>query len=265
LQIVLSIQLIEKEITMTKLLSIGTNPKTEKSDKRGQFLTAIQYLVPSEKLCPFAKLAGCMKPCLFHTGNPIFMPVKLLGRQRRTELYQNDRPAYKQQLTRELEAFVRLCDRLGLLPACRLNGTSDVVWEKVFPELFDRFPQVAFYDYTKIAKRVGVDWKLPSNYNLTLSYYRAIRTECFDYLERGGRVAIVFGGYGRSRQLPSAYCGYGVEDGDTHDLTFIRTPGEWIGLRAKGNAMKSNQSGMVVRPVAEERHAELLELRGVQW
>ena len=252
---------------MPELLSVGTNPKTDKSDKRGEFLTAIQYLTPSDKLCPFAAVAGCNLPgvCLFHTGNPVYKKGKEKARQQRTELYQNDRPEYKRQLVKELSAFVRRCERLNLLPACRLNGTSDVVWEKVFPEIFSMFPMVQFYDYTKIAKRVGVDWNLPSNYNLTLSYYRAIRTECFDYLERGGRVAIVFGGYGRSRQLPSAYCGYGVEDGDTHDLTFIRNTGEWIGLRAKGNVMKSNQSGMVVRPVAEERHNELMSMRANQW
>jgi hypothetical protein len=241
------------------LLSIGDNPKTEKSDKRGEYLTAIQYMVPSEKLCPFAQIAGCARPgvCLFHTGNPVFMASKMIGRKKRTDLYLNDRPAYKLMLVKELRSFVRRCERNNLLPACRLNGTSDIVWEKIFPELFDMFPEVTFYDYTKIAKRVSADWKLPSNYNLTLSYYRAIRSECIDYLERGGRVAIVFGGYGRNRQLPSAYCGFGVEDGDTHDLTFIRSRGEWIGLRAKGNAMKHSQSGMVVRPVAEMRHAEM--------
>jgi hypothetical protein len=41
----------------------------------------------------------------------------------------------------------------GRRPAVRLNGTSDDPWERVCPELFTRFPQVQFYDYTKDPRR----------------------------------------------------------------------------------------------------------------
>ena len=41
----------------------------------------------------------------------------------------------------------------GFKPAVRLNGTSDISWERF--KIFEMFPGVQFYDYTKIYKRAS--------------------------------------------------------------------------------------------------------------
>jgi hypothetical protein len=78
----------------------------------------------------------------------------------------------------------------------RLNGTSDLS-----PELFvdpdtglnvlQLFPNVQFYDYTKVYKRIALMEKYP-NYDLTFSYDGYNDEECKKFLENGGKVAVVF-------------------------------------------------------------------------
>ena len=63
----------KKENTM-KLLSIGSNAKTIKSDKGGEYLTAIMYMAPADtvegiNVCPTAELAGCKNACLYILEN----------------------------------------------------------------------------------------------------------------------------------------------------------------------------------------------------
>ncbi len=42
----------------------------------------------------------------------------------------------------------------NLSPAVRLNDTSDLSWERLHPDLFTEFPNIQFYDYTKLYKRM---------------------------------------------------------------------------------------------------------------
>ena len=57
---------------------------------------------------------------------------------------------FKAMLIREIGILENRARKQGLIPGVRLNGSSDVVWERSFPEVFKRFPGVTFYDYTKI-------------------------------------------------------------------------------------------------------------------
>ncbi len=60
------------------------------------------------------------------------------------------------QLVHDIHKFIRACDRKEKKPAIRLNGTSDIQWEKIDIEgqnIFEMFPQIQFYDYTKIPTR----------------------------------------------------------------------------------------------------------------
>lgn len=230
------------------LLSSGNNPKTIKSDKGGVYLTAILNLSPgAANICPWAT-AECIAACLHTAGNPAYLAGKLRARLARTELFLNDRPAFLERLKKELSKHVRKAERLGVIPAVRLNGTSDLQWEVLAPELFADFPNVAFYDYTKGAHRLTADWRarrMPANYDLTLSFSGHNWAKCETALNEGGRVAAVMSIKPR-QELPQFYKGFPVVDGDLTDLTFTRPAGSILGLRAKGKA-RTIDSPFVIR------------------
>jgi hypothetical protein len=231
------------------LLSSGNNPKTLKSDKGGVYLTAILNLFPgSAKICPWAT-AGCVSACLHTAGNPVYQKGKDRARQARTELFLNDRGQFIRRLLADIAKHCRKSQKLGVLPCVRLNGTSDIVWESIAAEIFASFPDCQFYDYTKAGHRLTADWrarKLPTNYDLTLSFSGQNWAKCETALNDGGRVAAVFGGIGRKSEMPLFYKGFPVVDGDESDLTFSRPAGAILGLRAKGQA-KTDNSGFVIR------------------
>ena len=229
-----------------KLLSMGyTNPKLKKSDAAGLgYMSAIQYLKPFTSsglinLCPMAS-AGCAAACLNTAGRGRTNSVQE-ARQRRTEMYVRNSDSYKIQLTSEVERFVKKCKKNGQKPAIRLNGTSDIMWEKVFPALIETYRDVQWYDYTKITRRMlkFCASLLPSNYHLTFSRSEDNDEDCVRVLRAGGNVAVVF-----KKELPRIWKRFKVHNGDTTDLRFLDEKGV-IGLYAKGKA-KTDESGFVV-------------------
>jgi hypothetical protein len=118
------------------------------------------------EVCPW-RTAGCSAVCngLFSGGNN--MPNTRRAMIDRAQYYFGDRPAFLAQLARELAAFYRDSARKGYRPAVRLNVSSDIVWERVAPEVFAEFPGIQFYDYTKAAVRHRPE--LPANYTLSHS------------------------------------------------------------------------------------------------
>jgi hypothetical protein len=115
--------------------------------------------------------------------------------------------------------------------AIRLNGTSDLPWEKIRAtharNLMEQFPSVQFYDYTKIPGRTT-----PDNYHLTFSEDEHNLDQCLAWLARGGNVASIFDG-----PMPSHHLGYPVVDGDAHDLRFLDPTPSVIGLKLKRTRM----------------------------
>jgi hypothetical protein len=106
--------------------------------------------------------------------------------------------------------------------------------------LFERFPDVAFVDYTKIVSRFAR--KLPANYHLTLSRSETNEGECLEALERGINVAVVFA------DKPATWHGFECIDGDEHDLRQLDPRGGYvIALSPKGSKAKRDLSGFVVR------------------
>lgn len=228
------------------LLSKGSsNPKTLKSDEAGKgFLTTIQYLKPEKSsglinLCLFASI-GCAEACLAFAGRGRTNVVQR-ARQARTKLFVDDRKTYRKILSAEIEKFIRRAERLDLVPAIRLNGVSDVMWEKVFPSLFTNYPTVQFYDYTKITPRMMrfCENKLPVNYHLTFSRTESNDKECLQVLRERQNVAVVY----RS-ELPQRWNRFKVFNADTNDLRFLDRFGV-AGLYAKGKA-KKDTSGFVL-------------------
>ena len=193
------------------------------------------------KICPYQDIAKCKSACLNTAGLGGVYPSIQKARQRKTDLFLNDRDEFMRQLVHDIEKFIRACDRKDKLPAIRLNGTSDIQWEKIDIDgqnIFEMFPNVQFYDYTKIPTR-KVD-KIP-NYHLTWSYSEANEkyAEMFDQVPNNK--AVVF----RTKDLPSMFRGLEVIDGDTHDMRFLDKPNSVVGLKAKGQA-KKDYSGFVI-------------------
>jgi len=160
-----------------------SSPKLIKSDKSGLgYLSAIQYLAPAStsgrNVCPFAS-AGCEAACLYTAGRGRTNGVQN-ARLNRTHLFFENRQLYWETLETELDKFGKRADRLGKIPSVRLNGTSDLPWERLRPELFDRFDGFQFYDYTKDPKRMlrFADGELPANYHLTFSRSETNDSDC---------------------------------------------------------------------------------------
>src|SRR5262245_13666417 len=99
-------------------------------------------------LCPMSS-PGCEAGCLNLAGRGPMDSVQT-GRARKRALFLNDRDTFQADIRHDIRALIREAQRKGLKPAVRLNGTSDIVWERVWPEVFAEFPEIQFYDYTKI-------------------------------------------------------------------------------------------------------------------
>lgn len=232
-----------------KLLTRGaSSPKLTKGSEGIE--SVILHLAPG-RTCPWAS-EGCLAACLNTAGRGAMNSVQA-ARQRRTDLFFADRAGFLCHLTRELECLETRAALKGFTPVARLNGTSDIPWESIpvpgYRNIFERFPAVTFYDYTKSFRRITdslmVDgW--PPNYSLTLS-----RTETFApgdvnaIVHSGANVAVVFD-TPKGQDLPETYEGVPVIDGRADDWRFKDPRGVVVGLSALGKARKDT-TGFVVK------------------
>lgn len=235
-----------------KLLGLDTNAKTIKGEKYG-IKTAILYLVPADgagaNLCPMAGKAGCREACLFTAGRGAMSNV-MLSRLRKTLYFNQYRELFMLQLHREIAALQSRAKREGWKLVVRLNGTSDIRWESIPAagkrNIFEAFPRIQFYDYTKIPNRRDI----PRNYDLTFSYSGKPDYAPFVQraIESGQRIAAVF----RNRAIVESmlangesFMGLPVVDGDDSDIRHRDPKGAIVALYAKGKAKRDN-SGFVV-------------------
>lgn len=230
----------ERAHVMDRLLTVQ-NAKTRKGEKLG-ILTGILYLAPANESGVMNTCASstpeCRRACLFTAGRGRFDSVRH-GRIRKTLWLAADRPGFVEELNRNVVLLVARARRMGLKPAVRINGTSDL--PRLAQDLAAAFPEVQFYDYTKHPK----PWlrTLP-NYHLTFSHSGHNAQDCIDTLRHGINVAVVFTTR-RGEALPETWKGFPVIDGDLHDCRFLDPKGVVVGLRAKGMA-KGSQSPFVV-------------------
>jgi hypothetical protein len=249
-----------------KLLTEG-NPKTEKGEAAG-FWTFILHLAPAKlsgfQTCPMAT-QGCKAACLNTAGRGGMMAgVSRLtaedvaaGRQnaiqkariRKTRQFFTERVTFMSDLVIEIAKAIRLARQADMIPVFRLNGTSDIRWEAVpcirdgvaYPSIMAAFPDVQFYDYTKLANRKAV----PANYHLTFSLADGNDAAAMQALSNGLNVAAVFRSKSMVSQIEKAgFFGHPVFNGDSSDLRFLDPRGHVIALFAKGNA-KTDQTGFV--------------------
>ncbi len=230
-----------------KLLSVNSNPKIDKSNKVSEkYWSCIMHLRPvSTKICPYQDIAKCKDACLNTAGLGGVYPSIQKARQKKTDLFLNDRDEFMQQLVKDINTFIRACKRKDRRPAIRLNGTSDIQWEYIeidgYENIFAMFPDVQFYDYTKIPTR-----KIEhiTNYHLTWSYSEANEKYAKMFDKVPNNKAVVF----KNKILPTMFKGLKVIDGDTHDMRFLDEPNSVVGLKAKGKA-RQDKSGFVINVI----------------
>lgn len=197
-------------------------------------------------VCPHMT-KGCQAACLVAAGCGRYSNVKV-GRMRRTYQFIFRRDEFMLELVVEIEKLIKKAYKIGALPAVRLNGTSDIAYENIPVDgcnnIFERFPDIAFYDYTKAYDRLERCATI-HNYHLTfsmaetkLSYNQAMKA-----LGKGFPVTMVFAG-----ELPSVWEGYRVIDGDKHDFRFWDS-GVIVGLKFKGTTaskLEAIKNGFVI-------------------
>ena len=230
----------------TRLMFKSGNPKTDKNQSvEGLENIVVLHLnlAPADlsgyNVCPMAS-QGCKSACLHTAGNPVFQAQKDKGRINRARFYMQDRDKFMTQLTRELVNFVKWCDKNKKIGVVRLNTTSDISWENY--NLFEKFPMLQFYDYTKIQKRAlkFARGEYPPNYHLTYSLNEDNYDKAMQVLNEGGNIAVVF-----RKDLPDTFMGKKVVNGDLHDLRYLDPKNVVVGLKAKGKA-KTDYSGFVM-------------------
>lgn len=232
-----------------KLLSTA-NPKIQKGSKLG-YLSFILHLAPADlsgkEVCP-KRTAGCTAACLNTAGRGGMFKrgestnIIQQARIRKTRYFFADRTNFMVDLFADIRKGIKQAEKQGLKPVFRLNGTSDLAWEKYTlngQNVFETFPNVQFYDYTKVLGRkvAGIN-----NYHLTFSAADGNDADVQRAIAQGMNVAMVFD------RVPQTYSDRPVHDADEHDLRFLDPRGSIAGLKAKGRAKKDN-TGFVRRVI----------------
>lgn len=220
---------------------LSTSAKLDKCQTVG-VLARVLYFTPGV-FCP-AATDGCRQSCLAHTSGRMQFATHTRARDARTALYLENMELFTKRLCAEITLLETDALQAQMIPAVRLNGSSDLPWERLHLELFEQFPDVQFFDYTKLSHRVYrfMLGELPANYHLTFSVDGRMQKEASDILRRSGSVAAVFW-----PKLPETWWGFPVIDGDLHDARFLDPSGVIVGLRAKSLA-RVDTSGFTIRP-----------------
>lgn len=230
-----SLAQMREQVGVSYLGKTQVSSKLAKGSKYN-VLTYGVYLAPSTlsgyNVCPNS--AACKDSCLNGSGHN---KVELMcgknriqnARIKKTKLLFEDRKLFTSLLFREIEYAILKAERSNMSFAVRLNCTSDIDLKALKENglnIFELFPNVQFYDYTKVASRVfNNEYK---NYDLTLSFNGYNKASCIKALENGNRVAVVF-----SEKLPETYWGFKVVDGDKYDMRYLDMPNVVVGLKYK--------------------------------
>ena len=241
-----------------KLLSTG-NPKVLKGMSQG-YNTYILHLAPANlsgyETCAKRTL-GCTDACLNLAGRGGMFKrgentnVIQQARIRKTKSFFENRVEFMATLVKDIELAIKQSKKMDLVPVFRLNGTSDLAWEKyevvrngqLFRNIFTAFPEVQFYDYTKVLGRKVKEY---SNYQLTFSAADGNDSDVLKAMNEGLNVAVVFG-IKKTLPMPVDYLSRPVFNGDESDLRFLDPKGVIVGLYAKGKA-KKDTTGFVKYP-----------------
>lgn len=242
--LIFAVSIIKNTIIMSsekkQTLLTRNNNKTMKGEKLG-YRTYILYMSPftfnstGKNVCSHAS-KGCAESCLVGSGFGGMYDAVKQGRIKKTEWFLRDRKDFLNTLRTEIEKAILLNDKANeksdvkTILTFRLNGTSDLAYEKfrIFEgdkNIFELFPNVQFYDYTKNYNRFKKP--LPTNYHLTFSRSETNGDKAIQVLKQGFNVAMVF------NKVPTTYAGFEVINGDNDDLRFLDKENVIVGLKYK--------------------------------
>jgi hypothetical protein len=240
----------KRDTGLSYIGAINSSAKILKNEKYNE-LTYIIYLAPADlsgyEVCP-KRTAECTHACLFGSGQVIMDKTNRIveSRIKKTQMFFQNREYFMSWVVKEIEQAKAKAEKKGMKFSVRLNGTSDLqptLFKHEGKVLFDIFPDVQFYDYTKVNRRFELLSKY-KNYDLTFSYSGHNWFECKDILDsKSGRVAVVF-----EKNLPETYKGYKVVDGDAYDMRYVDEQGVIVGLkfkRVKNKVEKTNNAFIV--------------------
>ena len=244
--------MIKKILKMTKHYKgiLLSPPNTNYKAKKNLGLNVHTYflsLAPSDisgfNVCPIANKiteneqsenkSNCSSVCVAFNGNGNY-PNVIKSRINKTKRFFQDRENFLNDLILDIFKAVEYSTFYGFVPTFRLNAYSDIKWENVRIKsfgnctIFELFPDVTFYDYTKHTNR-----ETPKNYHLTYSHWGKW-TQTKNQLKKGNNVAMVFNTK-TDEKLPKMFKGLKVVDGDKTDLRTPENDGinSIVGLRAK--------------------------------
>lgn len=218
---------------------------------------------------------GCTAACNgFWSGMNVTSSTRLalIGR---AILFNWYREVFFAKLRGELKNFAKLCSRLHVRPAVRLNVSTDIVYERLFAEVFPEFPETCFLDYTKALPRHRPT--LPANYQLCHSFNEKTTTaDVADIVAAGRNVVIAFdSAYAPSRGLWGALpktvrftdsagrdFTLPVVNGDRHDLRLADMDGRGVVVGLHGKSGR-NRVGNAVSSGFMLHHPEGAKLRKV--
>lgn len=250
---------------------LTSNAKLRKRSKR--YLTRGLVLAPAttsgHNVCPMA--GYCAKICVLWFAGRTVMNATRQAAIARTKLFFENRETFFELLHNSIEQFVSHCGKRKAKACVRLNTASDLAYEKLNPALFENFPTVTFYDYTKITNRAFAYGRgeLPANYHLTYSYSeRSDDAKVRELLEMGVNVAVIVDTpynpqHGTIGKLQKTMIidgkRFACVDGDKHDFRIpdLDGRGNIILLRGKGG-IASVLAGVfagLIKPVRGGRHA----------
>lgn len=216
--------------------SVSYTVKHQKSMKYGE-LTYSLYLSPGKtsgyEVCP-GRTAECSKLCLHESGmNTMTQKIKgdtiNVARIKKTRLFFEDREFFMNWMIAEIRSGITRANKLNYKFSVRLNNTSDISPEDFQlngKNILEIFPEVQFYDYSKVASRVELT-KIYNNYDLTYSYTGYNLPECQEMLLNKIKVAVVF------KFVPNTFIGYPVIDGDKYDMRYKDIEAVIVGLKFK--------------------------------
>ena len=232
----------------TTILTQG-NAKIVKGEELGYVTKGIHFApanLSGNEVCQW-RSKGCTASCLNTAGRGQMNSIQA-SRIAKTKLFFDKQFDFLAKLSKEISSSIKSATKKSMNSVFRLNLTSDIAWESVFfneeepKTIFDKFPSIQFYDYTKSFKRmcsflnkpfIKGEANFPSNYHLTFSRSEHNDSKCEMVLAMGGNVAVVF-----RNQLPKTWKGYEVVNGDENDLRFLDKQGVVVGLIEKGMAKK---------------------------
>jgi hypothetical protein len=234
-----SISQSKKDTGLSYLGMVNNSTKHEKAFKYDELVYTL-YLAPAKssgyEVCPM-RTEFCTKLCLNESGrNKMDTKKNTINNSRikKTKMFFEDREFFVRWMIEEIKRSKLKSEKLGYSFSVRLNNTSDISPEMFWirqedgstKNILQLFPDVQFYDYTKVPSRIELTKKY-KNYDLTFSFDGSNLETCEKMLSNKVRVAMVF------NKLPKKFLSYKVIDGDLYDMRYRDKKNVIVGLKFK--------------------------------